>query len=314
MSDRSIAVDARDLSKRYRNVWALNECSFQLPANQIVALVGANGAGKSTLLSIIAGLLPATSGALLVNGRPVLKGRAEDGGGVGGRVAILAQDKPLYRDFSAADMLRFGRCTNRVWDQRRALSWLERFDVPLRRRCGKLSGGQQAQVALTIALARRPEFLVLDEPLAPLDPLARHEFLAAVMETAAEDGTSVLFSSHVITELERVADYLVVLACGRVQVAGDVEDLVASHQVLTGPAAGTGAVGAQFDVVHAQKGLAQAHLLVRRRTAAARPPEGWQAHPVTLEELMLAYLREPEASALPGPEPLAASAATGVTS
>ena len=137
-------MEARNVSKRYRNVWALRECSFQLPANRIIALVGANGAGKSTLMSIISGMLPATSGTLLVNGHPVVKGRAASGGGTadaGSRVAILAQDKPLYRDFSVADMLRFGRSTNRVWDQRRALSWLERFDIPLDRRCGKLSGG-----------------------------------------------------------------------------------------------------------------------------------------------------------------------------
>src|SRR5882762_4266265 len=154
MSDQAIAVEARDVSKRYRNVWALRECSFQLPANRIIALVGANGAGKSTLLSIISGLLPATSGSLLVNDRPVVKGRPARAGGSAdaSRVAILAQDKPLYRDFSVADMLHFGRCTNRVWDQRRALSWLERFDVPLDRRCGRLSGGQRAQVALAVAL------------------------------------------------------------------------------------------------------------------------------------------------------------------
>jgi ABC-2 type transport system ATP-binding protein len=201
----------------------------------------------------------------------------------------------------------------RHWDQRRAERRLAALDIPSRRKVGKLSAGQQAQVALTIAVARRPEFLVLDEPLAPLDPLARHEFLASVMETVAEDGTSVLFSSHVIGELERVADYLVVLARGHVQVAGDVETLLAGHQVLTGPTAGTGTIAARFDVVHAERGSAQAHLVVRRGTTA-RPPEGWQAHPVTLEELMLAYLREPQASALPGPEPLAAGAVTGLTS
>jgi len=153
---------------------------------------------------------------------------------------------------------------------------------------------------------------VLDEPLAPLDPVARHEFLASVMETAAGDGMSVLFSSHVVAELERIADYLVVLADGHVQVTGDVETLLGGHQILTGPAAGAGTVRAQFDVVHAQQGSAQAHVLVRRRSAA-QPPGGWQAHPVTLEELMLAYLREPWASALPGPEPLATGAVTGAT-
>jgi ABC-2 type transport system ATP-binding protein len=185
MTGQSIAVEARDLSKRYGSVWALRECGFQLPANRIIALVGANGAGKSTLMSIISGMLPATSGTLLVNGHPVVKG-----GGAGERVAILAQDKPLYRDFTAADMLRFGRSTNRVWDQRRALSWLERFDVPLDRRCGKLSGGQKAQVALAVALGSRPSVLLLDEPLSNLDPLARTEVTGELLaETADNDMT-----------------------------------------------------------------------------------------------------------------------------
>jgi ABC-2 type transport system ATP-binding protein len=201
------------------------------------------------------------------------------------------------------------------WDQPRTDQRLAALNIPLRRKVGKLSGGQQAQVALTIALARRPEFLVLDEPLAPLDPLARYEFLASVMEAVAEDGTSVLFSSHVVPELERVADYLVVLASGHVQVAGDVETLLADHQILTGPAAGQGAVrAAPFDVVHAPQGSAQAQLFVRRRSAAAGPPGGWQAHPVTPEELVLAYLREPGASTLPGPEPTDTDTFTAVTS
>jgi ABC-type cobalamin/Fe3+-siderophores transport system ATPase subunit len=176
MNDQSVALEARNVSKRYRKVWALRECSFQLPAGGIIALVGTNGAGKSTLMSIIAGMLPATAGTLLVNGHPVVKGRAAGAGGsteAGSRVAILAQDKPLYRDFSVADMLRFGRSANRVWDQQRALSWLERFDVPLDRRCGKLSGGQRTQVALAVTLASCPAVLLLDEPLSNLDPVAR---------------------------------------------------------------------------------------------------------------------------------------------
>ena len=303
-------IEAARLGKRYWTTWALRDCTLAIPAGRVAALAGPNGAGKTTLMHLAVGLTAPTEGRVTVlGGQPAGSPEALS------RVAFVAQDVPLYKHLPVRDMVRVaGALNGRRWDQARADRRLAALDIPLRRKVGRLSGGQQAQVALTIALARRPEFLVLDEPLAPLDPLARHEFLASVMEAAAEDGTSVLFSSHVVAELERVADYLIVLAAGRVQVAGDVEDLVASHQVLTGPAAGTGAVGAQFDVVHAQKGLAQAHLLVRRRTAAARTPEGWQAHPVTLEELMLAYLREPGASALPGPEPLAASAATGVTS
>jgi ABC-2 type transport system ATP-binding protein len=276
----------------------------------VAALAGPNGAGKTTLMHLAVGLTGPTEGRVTVLG-----GRPAGSSGALNRVAFVAQDVPLYKHLPVQDMVRVARKLNgRHWDQQRADKRLAALDIPPRRKVGKLSGGQQAQVALTIALARRPEFLVLDEPLAPLDPLARHEFLASVMEAVAEDGTSVLFSSHVVTELERIADYLIVLAGGRVQVAGDVEALLADHQILTGPAAGAGTVGAQFDVVHAQQGSAQAHLLARRRTPAAQPPGGWQAHPVTLEELVLAYLREPGASALPGPEPLAAGVRTAVTS
>lgn len=142
MSEEPVALEARGLTKRYRDVVALSECSFQLPAHRIVALVGANGAGKSTLMSIAAGLLPATSGEVLAGGQRV---DARRPAGAAHRVAILAQDKPLYRDFTVADMLKFGRHTNRVWDQRRAVNWLDRFEVPLQRRCGRLSGGQRAQ-------------------------------------------------------------------------------------------------------------------------------------------------------------------------
>ena len=152
MSWEPVALEARGLTKRYRDVAALSECSFQLPAHRIIALVGANGAGKSTLMSIAAGLLPATSGEILVAGRRVDARRKSRPAGTAHRVAILAQDKPLYREFTVADMLAFGRRTNLVWDRRRALSWLERFDVPLGRRCGRLSGGQRAQVALAVAL------------------------------------------------------------------------------------------------------------------------------------------------------------------
>ncbi len=303
-------IEATGLGKRYWTTWALRDCALAIPPGRVAALAGPNGAGKTTLMHLAVGLTTPTKGQVTVlGGRPAGSPEALN------RVAFVAQDVPLYKHLPVQDMVRVARNLNgRHWDQSRADKRLAALNIPPRRKVGRLSGGQQAQVALTIALARRPEFLVLDEPLAPLDPLARHEFLAAVMEAVAEDGTSVLFSSHVVAELERVADYLVVLAGGHVQVAGDVESLLAGHQILTGPAAGAGTVGVPCDVVHAQQGLAQAQLLVRRRTAAAQPPRGWQAHPVTLEELVLAYLREPRASALPGPEPLRTGAVTGVTS
>jgi ABC-2 type transport system ATP-binding protein len=289
-------IETVGLGRRYWKTWALRGCTLAIPAGRVTALTGPNGAGKTTLMHLAVGLVAPTEGRVTVLG-----GQAAGSPEALKRIAFVAQDVPLYQHLPVEDMVRVARTLNgRQWDQRWADRRLAALDIPLRRKVGKLSGGQQAQVALTIALARRPGFLVLDEPLARLDPLARHEFLAAVMETAAEDGTSVLFSSHVVAELERAADYLVVLTGGRVQVAGDVESLLTGHQILTGPSAGSVDLGGAFDVVHAQLALAQAHLLVRRRTAAAQPPAGWQAHPVTLEELMLGYLREPGASALPG--------------
>jgi ABC-2 type transport system ATP-binding protein len=303
-------IEAAGLGKRYWTTWALRDCTLAIPPGRVAALVGPNGAGKTTLMHLAVGLTAPTKGRVRVlGGQPAGSPEALN------RVAFVAQDVPLHQHLPVQDMVHVARNLNgRHWDQRQADQRLAALNIPPGRKVGKLSGGQQAQVALTIALARRPEFLVLDEPLAPLDPLARHEFLAAVMETVAEDGTSVLFSSHVVAELERIADYLVVLARGRVQVAGDVEALVAGHQILTGPAASAGTVGARFDVVHSQPGSGQAYLLVRRRTADAQPPEGWQARPVTLEELVLAYLREPGASALPGPAPFGKGAFAGVRS
>jgi ABC-2 type transport system ATP-binding protein len=164
-----------------------------------------------------------------------------------------------------------------------------------------MSGGQQAQLALTLALARRPLLLVLDEPMAMLDPLARHDFMATVMTAVADDGVSVVLSSHVLAELERVADYLVLVSRGSIQMAGEVDDLLACHRVLTGPASEWERYAQQWNVVRASRAASQAHLVVRCDGTSQTVPAGWEAHSLTLEELALAYLREPGASALPGP-------------
>jgi len=206
----------------------------------------------------------------------------------------------MYKNLSARDMLHLTRNLNRRFDQQYAEGRLGELGIPLKRRAGKLSGGQQAQLALTLALARRPRLLVLDEPMAMLDPIARHDFMASVMMAMAADGVSVVLSSHVLAELERVADYLILMSRGRVQLAGDVDDLLASHCLLTGPAAEADRYAERLSVVHTSRGGAQAHLLVRA-TADEPVPPGWEAHPVGLEELALAYLREPT-TVLPGPD------------
>jgi ABC-2 type transport system ATP-binding protein len=287
-------VEARGLSKRYGGSWALHDCSLAIPGGHVAALIGPNGAGKTTLLNLAVGLaVPSAGGVTVLGGRPPGSPAALDG------IAFVAQDTPLYKNLSGADMLHLTRNLNRRFDQAFAESRLAELGIPLTRKAGKLSGGQQAQLALTLALARRPRLLVLDEPVAMLDPVARHDFMATVLMAAADDGVSVLLSSHVLAELERVADYLILLSRGRVQVAGVVDDLLAGHRVLTGPTAEADR-HPEWPVVHVRRGEAQAHVLVRD-PATDPVPAGWEKHPVGLEELALAYLREPGAAARPGP-------------
>ena len=224
MTEHRNLVEASGLGKRYGATWALRECTLAVPAGHVTALVGPNGAGKSTLLNLAVGLTAPTAGTVTVlGGRPPGSPAALDG------IAFVAQDAPLYKTLSVADLLHLTRNLTRRFDHAYAQARLAELGIPLRRRAGKLSGGQQAQVALTLALARRPSLLVLDEPVAMLDPIARHDFMATVLAAASADGVSVLLASHVLTELERVAGYLVLLARGRVRLAGAVDDLLAAH-------------------------------------------------------------------------------------
>ena len=278
-------VESSGLGKRYGGTWALRECTVTVPAGHVTALVGPNGAGKSTLLNLAVGLASPSAGAVAVlGGLAAGSSAALDG------IAFVAQDTPLYKSLSARDLLHLTRNLTRGFDQHYAESRLADLGIPLGRRAGKLSGGQQAQLALTLALARRPRLLVLDEPVAMLDPIARHDFMATVL-AAADDGVSVLLSSHVLAELEQVATYLVLLSHGRVQMAGRVDDLLAGHRVLIGPAGG-GAANDASPSAHARRALPQADRVVRFSETDPIPP-GFKAHPVTLEQLALAYLREP---------------------
>ncbi|MGH2864946.1 MAG: ABC transporter ATP-binding protein [Solirubrobacteraceae bacterium] len=289
-------LETSGVGKRYGGTWALHDCTLAIPAGHVAALVGPNGAGKSTLLHLAVGLAAPSAGRVTVlGGRPPGSPAALDG------IAFVAQDMPLYDSLSAAEMLHLTCNLNRRFDRAAAEARLAELGISLKRKVGRLSGGQQAQLALTLALARRPQLLVLDEPMAMLDPLARHDFMATVMTAVADDGVSVVLSSHVLAELERVADYLVLVSRGRVQVAGEVNDLLATHRVLTGPAAQAGRYVQHWNVVHASCAAPLAEVLVRGYATSEPMPPGWEAHSLTLEELTLAYLREPDAAALPGP-------------
>jgi ABC-2 type transport system ATP-binding protein len=293
---RTNVIETKDLGKRYGGTWALRECTLAVPEGHVTALVGPNGAGKTTLLNLAVGLTDPSSGTISVlGGRRAGSLAALDG------IAFVAQNAPLYKNLSAVDLLHETRNLNRRFDHGYAERRLGELGIPLRQKAGKMSGGQQAQVALTLALARRPKLLVLDEPLANLDPIAREDFMATVMAAAEEDGISVVLSSHVLAELERVADYLVLVSHGHIRVAGEVEDLLAAHRTLTGPATESERIARQWNVVHASSAVSQAHLLVRGDTNAHPVPPGWEARSVTLEELTMAYLRESGAATSSGP-------------
>ena len=302
------ALEANGLAKRYGRTWALRDCTLAIPSGHVAALVGPNGAGKSTLLHLAVGLTAPTAGRIAVAG-----GAVPGSDQALGRIGFVAQDTPLYKNLSVSDTLRLVASLSIAFDGADARGRLDELGIPLNRRVGRLSGGQQAQVALTVALARHPEVLILDEPIARLDPQARHEFMAALMSAVVTEGISVLFSSHVITDLERVCDYLVLLAHGRVQVAGEVDELVNGHMVLSGPAAQADAVAASVPVIRDRRGERLATLLVRTRREHGLPA-GWQAEPTNLEELVLAYLQTPDMATLPGPrlarrDPLSAATA-----
>ncbi len=292
---------AAGLGKQHGRHWALRGCSLRVPAGRVTALVGPNGAGKSTLLHLAAGLTCSTEGSISVLGglRP---GSPAALPGVG----FVAQDAPLYPNLTVGGTLTLAACLNSGWDADGAAARMNALGIPPRRRVRALSGGAKAQLALAIALAKRPALLILDEPLARLDPLARHEFIAHLMTAVAERRMSVILSSHVLAELEPIADHLIVLNRGRVQVAGDVDDLLDGHRVLAGPLAGMAGLAPVW--VSGQGG--RVHALVR---ACERDPvpDGFVASRPGLAELVLGYLREPSASALPGPAVLSGAGLPG---
>jgi ABC-2 type transport system ATP-binding protein len=288
-----VIAETTRLSKRYHRTWALRDVTIGVAERQVVGLVGPNGAGKTTLLRMLAGLVAPDAGTAVVLGS-CQPGSAQ----ARRRIGHIDQQAALYRGLRVRDAFRVARDLNPVtWDQGTAERRLRDRGIPPGRRIGKLSGGQQAQVALTLALARHPRLLLLDEPLASLDPVARQDALGDLMTAVAEDGTTIVISTHAVLELERVASHMIVLTAGQVQIAGSVDDLLASHRNLTGPTTDVEALEAATTVIAATKAGRQTHVLAR----ATQAPPGWAARPVTLEELVLAYLREPRASLASAP-------------
>jgi len=279
----SAVIETRGLGKQYRRTWALRDCTLAIPEGRVVGLVGPNGAGKTTLLRLAAGLLAPTCGTISVLGEEPAAGPAQLA-----RVGFVAQDTPVYARMPVSDHLRLGAWLNPAWDDEMARRRIGQLGLDQRQRAGSLSGGERAQLTLTLALAKRPELLILDEPVASLDPLARREFLRGLMEAVAEDGTSVVLSSHLVADLERVCDYLVVLVASRVRVAGEVSALLASHHRLSGPRRDPGALPAGQEVIEESHTDKQTILLVRTDEPIHDP--SWTVRPVSMEDLVLAYM------------------------
>jgi ABC-2 type transport system ATP-binding protein len=274
------ALSVDGLGHRYqRDRWALTDCTLSVPAGRVVALVGPNGAGKTTLLNIAAGLLRPSAGTVWVAGHPPAERLS--------RIGYVAQDAPMWPRLRVGDVIEIGRCMNPGFDMQLAESRLRALDIPDRARIQNLSGGQRAQVALSLVLAKKPDLLLLDEPLANLDPLARREFLTSMFGSCAEDGVAVLFSSHVIAELERICDYLIVLRGGRVQVVGDIDELRATHRTVTGPLGWSDRTG--LAVVNAAPAAGRTVALVRVDANTRIGPGLDEAEP-TFDELALGYL------------------------
>ncbi|MCK2237448.1 MULTISPECIES: ABC transporter ATP-binding protein [unclassified Crossiella] len=282
MTDQQAPVLAEGLGKRYSRGWALRDCSLEIPPGRVVALVGPNGAGKSTLMGLVTGLVRPSVGRIGVFGE------VPSGRGMHSSVSFLTQQKPLYPQFTVAETLRLGRHANPGWDQAYAEELVARAAVPLTAKVGTLSGGQRTRVALALALGKRPRLLMLDEPLADLDPLARQAVLQTLLAECRAQEITVLLSSHVLAELEGVCDHLVLLIGGRVRLAGDVAQLVHEHALLVGPP-GQPCPVAPGSVIDTQ--VVNGAQLVLVPAHAARRQPGWQLHRPRLGHLALSYMR-----------------------
>ena len=279
----SAVIETSGLGRKYRRKWALRDCTLAIPEGHVVGLVGPNGAGKTTLLRLAAGMLAPTCGAITVLGDRPGAGPAELA-----QIGFVAQDTPVYARMTVADHLRLGGWLNPGWDDALARQRIGQLGLDSKQRAGSLSGGQRAQLALTLALAKRPGLLILDEPLASLDPLARREFLQVLMEAVAAQGLSVVLSSHLVADLQRVCDYLIVLVASRVQIAGEVSDLLDSHHRLSGPLREPRSLPASQKVITESHTDRQSNLLIRTDEPVLDP--SWTVKPISLEDLVLAYM------------------------
>ena len=286
MSEAGAALETVGLGKRYGRKWGLEDCSFRLPTGRIAALVGPNGAGKSTLLRMAAGITRPSAGEVRVFGHSPQSQTVE----VLRQIGYLDQERPLYRSFRVDEMLRFGERLNPNWYDAAARGYLAALDIPTSSKVGKLSVGQQAQVALTMCLAKRPALLLLDEPVAALDPVAREGLMHVLLQSVVDDNTTVVLSSHAISDLATICDYIIILSASRVHVADDLDYMLASHRLLMSSSEEAPALPPGVVVISTRHSERQTNVLVRVEQPVTDP--SWRVVEPTLEEIVIAYLRE----------------------
>ncbi len=279
----SAAIEAWNVSRTYGSNLALQDCSLDIPVGSVVGLVGPNGAGKTTLLGLATGMLRPTTGRIKVLGGVPGHGTTQLR-----KVGFVAQETPVYAGLSVVDHLKLGRRMNARWDAELAARRIRELKLDPRRKAGRLSGGQRAQLALTMALARRPDLLILDEPVASLDPLARRDFLAGLAEATVGTQMSIVMSSHLVSDLERICDYLVVLVASRVQVAGPVSEVLADHYLVSGVSVDRSGLPDDAEIISAARNLGHTTALVR--TAAAPHYPAWTVTRPNLEDVVLGYM------------------------
>jgi ABC-2 type transport system ATP-binding protein len=289
------ALVASGLGRRYGKRWGIRDCWFDVPDGHIVALVGPNGAGKTTLLLMAAGLLAPTAGSISVLGRDPSSDPK-----LVRSVGFLSQEIPLFPSFTVAETLELGAHMNPAWDADFAIKRMQSLGLPADQKAGDLSGGERAQLALILALGKRPRLLLLDEPLAHLDPLARRQFLQVLMECTADSGMTVILSSHLITDLERVCDYLILLSRSRLQVTGRVEEILETHRFLNGRRTQVGHIAGVTSIIRESHTDRQTTLFARTNGPIHDPD--WEIDEVSLEELVIAYLENPDAVVVPAPQ------------
>jgi len=280
----NVAIKTNNLGKKYGSFWALENCDISVPEGSVSALVGPNGAGKSTLLKILVGLSRSSNGSSNVLGKEPKQ--EED---FLSDIGYLAQEIPLYKSMTVADHIAMGSHLNKRWDEPFITKRLEDLDIPMGKQVGKLSGGQRAQVALALALAKKPKLLLLDEPVAALDPLARHDFLSSLAQAVANGGLTVVMSSHLLADLERVSDHVIVLAAGKTQLCDDIEPVLKEHKLLVGPRADSRELPEDIRVIHETHTAKQSTLLVRLQKGT-KVSKYWQQHDPNIEEIILAYM------------------------